>query len=454
MCKSASLLTSPDKYDVVISGGGPAALASAWEAIQNKKSVLMVMDRKMEFMRVQRVSLFSANKQYLLNMLKIDGRMREFITPTDNEDIKFIIELIQSATLAVKDIERFLKRRLLEFKKITYLEKSEIASVYMNKGIITVVSKEEKQQEKQIQFDYLIGADGIKHHAADIVNREEKRIIYSPIAQPAHPFHASVNVSLERKDTKPLQLPEQQFLITTHTSGWRLALDILCSPLYPAWGLIFDKSSKSFDGKKVKCMFGGEIPEELFESIVKYNKSTLNQAEKKDVEDKVMTHINNTIKIRLNQAAELKLGMIKRSEKHGAKKDTLKLQAFKTEFVRANVAALEIDKRKFILVGDAYTSPNYQLGNGMNHAFKHARKLGDVFMGTKSLDQYNNECKSLSVDIESKTNYENSRFLRWLAGPIAESTIEKDRKEFLKRHEVLLKHLISLIVQQKIALKG
>jgi len=432
-------LAPPVKYDVVTSGEGPFGLASAWEAAQSGKSVLMVANRKMEYVRVQRVFLQPENREYLLSML--GGKLNELKSPEDDKDIKFLKELIEGTTIAIKDIERFIKRRLDELKKdgrnITYLEESQISKIKMKKGVLNTKPHDEAGQERQFEFDYVIGADGASHPSANVFNKNAKKnnlVTYCPISQPKHPFHASVNVTIERKDGNKLELPEKQFISDSTSTGWAISFDTL---------------SKSFDGKKVKSTFGGEIPEELFNLINDYNKKDISKTAKKRTIKKITEHIKGLIqsyfkKAGINDDAELIVTLVKPSAKYGRKKDKMKLQTFMTNFSRANVAAVEIEGRVFIVGADAYRTPNYQFGHGINHAFEHSRKVGQIFRGQKTIAQHNSECKFLSRVIEFGTKLTNYYPFRNFLGWGAETAAERKRKDFLKKHETLLDKLKKL----------
>lgn len=431
------------KYDVITSGEGPFGLACAWEAAQSGKSVLMVANRKMEYVRVQRVFLQPENREYLLNML--GDRINGLKSPEDDKDIKFLKQLIEATTIAIKDIERFIKRRLDELKRdgrnITYLEESQITKINMRTGVLNTKPNDGKGQEQQFQFDYTIGADGANHPAANVLNKGAKQdlITYCPISEPKHPFHASVNVTIERKDGNKLELPEKQF-ISDSTST--------------AWAISFDTLSKSFDGKKVKSTFGGEIPEELFNLINDYNKQDLSKTAKKRTIKKITEYIKGLVqsyfkKAGINDDAELIVTLVKPSLKYKKKKDKMKLQAFMSKFSRANVAAVEINGRVFIVGADAYRTPNYQFGHGINHAFEHSRKVGQIFQGKKTIAQHNSECKLLSRVIEFGTKITNYYPFRYFLGWGAETAAEKKRKDFFKKHETLLNKLKKLTAKEE-----
>lgn len=433
MCKSSSMLTI-EKYNTVISGAGTAALACAWELINRGKRILIVNNRKMIFTRVQWVTLYPHSREYLLSMLQKNGVLRELKSPTDDEDIKFVLEILQKSTIAIKDIERFIKRRLDELNahsNITFLGESQITSINLNTGVVKIRSSEEKSIEKQFLFDDVIGADGVMHHAANILNKDAKQqlISYSAIAQPTHRFHMSANVTIKRTDEEKLELPKTQAI-----SSFR----------YGLWGMSLDIYAKSFVGKKIKSSFAGEIPVETYQSIKQYNKNLFDEKLKNQAEINAINFIQYCIqpyfdKAKLNRNTELKVELVKPSKKYEIEKNKLKLQAFKTDLYRANIGGVEVAGRRFILAGDAFSSPNYQFGNGVNHAFSHARKIGKINDGSMTLYQYTNECISLSASIENVTRLTNwCCFKRLALGRIEEYAIEKYRTDFLKRHDELL----------------
>src|SRR5438046_10751776 len=107
-------MNSRKKVDVLISGNGPAALAVAFKAIKCCKSVLMVSDKKDEYLRVQRVYVDHYNRMRLLALSNADSILNE-------EDEKIIHSLIHNMTLQIKDIERYMKRRLNESNNKTNL---------------------------------------------------------------------------------------------------------------------------------------------------------------------------------------------------------------------------------------------------------------------------------------------------------------------------------------------
>src|SRR5438094_7678828 len=100
------------KFDVMISGAGPVGLACAYEALKQNKKVAVITDREMTFSRVQRIFLDENSRYYLMNMFpKTD------IDQFDRDDFKFFKELTQSTTIAVKDIEKFLYKKITELSK-------------------------------------------------------------------------------------------------------------------------------------------------------------------------------------------------------------------------------------------------------------------------------------------------------------------------------------------------
>lgn len=395
---------------------GPGGLASAWEAAQAGRNVLIISNRADDFVRVQRVLLTPENKEYLASMLRKEhaGKQKQI----DPLDIKFAKELVNNVTIAIKDIERYIRRRLdnLPGGRVSYQFESELSEINLKKGECTIqalrpntkpkieeIGGETKEDSKPrvVSFDVLIGADGARHHAADVVNNQYQSpvIKYSQIESPEHPYHCSCYLTLERKDGKEIMLPKNKFLtfrMTIPGDGEEKEQNMSCF-------IVFDLNSyQNNKGKKVKFGFSGEVPKELVDDIKNRNDS-------EKAAEKVLNYIRVVLEKRFAEShinnEDLVVNFVKTSQKHGAQKDNLKFQIFQMNLQEANKVVLEEEGNRFILVGDAYRQPNYQFGHGVNHALEHAQLVKKLISGEISLDDYSEECQKLSASITDQTSF-------------------------------------------------
>src|SRR5579872_6210952 len=177
--------------DVLISGIGPAALACAWEALQQSKTVLIISNRKNDFLRMQRALLPVKEIKYLYYMIPPSER-----SSMEKVDLQFFEEFLQHSSIAVKDIERFIMRRLSQYSLIDigFRFESEISDIDLDNGQALISSQE------IVNFTYLIGADGVRHAAATTLNKKEPFIQYNETERLGHRYHLSVHFNLEALD--------------------------------------------------------------------------------------------------------------------------------------------------------------------------------------------------------------------------------------------------------------
>lgn len=393
---------------VVISGMGPTAMATAWTAAQAGKSVVMISDRKKdEFSRPQRVSLNLESRRFLLDMLS-----RENVRSATDEDIKFAEALgsedlskVQT-TFAISEVEQFLKRRLDAIRPpVTCHYESTLAKIDMKEGKASIRSlSDAKAPETTFGFTYLVGADGAKHHAADILNQSRKEkgakddaiTFKAASGAPEHQYHGSIYATIERKDSN-LKLPEKRFLSNTKDSKDDPAL---------MWAVSFNPARQ--DAKSVECNFGCELPKNLSDRIQHYNnltdvkqKAAEGPALKKDVEEFLQAMVNEHPELRKLNEGKLTVSLAGVKE---GKESKLKLQTFTVTNLQANTARVRREDKErgdtyFLLSGDAYRTPNYQLGHGLNDGLQHAQWLGQVFNRSLSTSTYDDNCKEQAARI-------------------------------------------------------
>lgn len=400
--------TNPTHYDVVISGGGPGGLVAAIEALKANMSVCVVYNREEdEYLRVQRVYLTQESRIYLLNLLQY--------TPVDPLDIKLVAELVNATTIAMKDIEGFLKRRLDELPKsvdYVFLENSTISAIDLPTGKLTV-SAIDGLTSTPINYFSIVGADGTKHHSADVLNSSASNphFTFIPDTSPKRQNHMSVYFTLTKKNKGPFKLPDKDFVTseTGHTL-WSLSIDQL--------------SHIKHNGLQVKCSIASEIPEDLLKEIKNYRYDVhsyfLDNDEKKHdanfdkmKEEKIKN--DATEKRILTLVRSLLLPYFKRNginlnefdleiQMKGQKKDRLKLLAFNIHITQANIAYLEKGDFNFYLIGDAFRTSNYQVGHGLNDAISDAIAFGEVMRGIITNQEYDAKCKAFSGVASSATN--------------------------------------------------
>jgi hypothetical protein len=261
---------------------------------------------------------------------------------------------------------------------------------------------------------------------------EKPLISYSPMAKPAHPYHGNAYITIKRMDEGQLEIPAKQ---------------VIASSIGFTSILTFHPISGSFaDRKCIKCFFNGEVPPEIFESSNR-RKENLNNEERREAEEKIVTgHILTIVQnyfkqANLNKGAVLEINLVESSLKYGMDKDKLKVQAFTVEPHLASRAGIEIGENKFVLTGDSAVGSNYQFGYGLNNAFKHARKLGEVFRRHKTIMQYNSafECSSIfPPPFSLSTRITNFCCFKPLLGPGIDAAIEESYNQFIRQNAALI----------------
>jgi hypothetical protein len=377
------------KVDLLISGGGPGGLALAWYAAKEGKSVLVVTDRADDSIRVQRTILDQDSRAALLAMLPS-------VEPDQCSalDAAFIEELTQNLTVGIKDVERFIRRRIeelnLEAKKVDFQFEAELAAADLSRGHarLKALSAEGKLEEDQVEFTHLGGADGITHHAANILNEsKELTVTYHPVLQLEHKYHVTCYLRMEKDDGSELTLPDKPYhlMLLTETDESKEEggyIDILG----------FDQHSfEKLKHKAIKFNFVGELPKSLYDRI---------KAKHPQAEADALSYIRKAVAHYFEEnglsSAGMQIALAKKSQKHGPKKDALKLLAFETDLQEASAAGHEIKGHYFLLLGDALRGAHYLFATGLNASLKQARWAGLVVNQGLDINGYNKLCGELS----------------------------------------------------------
>ena len=380
-------------YDVVISGNGPGGLASAWEAVMAGKTVLIVSNHAADFVRSNRDFVKSDRKDYLISMLLPDQER-------SSDDEHFITNTITEPVIAIKEVERFIQRRLNEFPPsvLTYLYESQLSELRLQEEDTVVITSLASGGKITVGYETIIGADGTKHHAADRLNggwhpSEPGPIVYNNIASPKHEDNVNAYITIEREDKAELILPEKNFLVMADEKSDSM------------YCLSIDKNSlQKNDNKKVKCHFISELTPNQYAQLQPDEAITL---------DEIKTRIASLLGKENCDNGNITVNLAKKSRKHGEMKDKLRLLFFKTKLMQANLAAIEsvrdpvngceVPSKKFFLVGDAYRHPDYHFAHGATDALAQAEMIGKVLAGESTIKEYNQFCRDTSARMTAIT---------------------------------------------------
>ncbi len=370
----------PQTYELVISGMGPAALTVAYMAAFRGRKVLLVGDRSPDFVRVQGVRIDPFNSKTLLSWLRKELEEKKALIPDlvlHPEDLKFVEEMKMNSALALKDIERFLVRRLayLNHKNpglVNYLHHAQFVEADLETGQARVELSKPEKTSLSLHFNYFIGADGPKHHAANIIQDGERKSLIQYEQRYHSEGHAFAYFTV--KGAQP-ELPEKNFLVDYEKN--QLA--------------VLSYNKRAADQGKLKCSLSAELPRALLPQD--RNQPSLEE------EEKIKQYLEARARKILNaQSKELDFE-IENSKKHGKAKDKIKSTVFSVSVHRANQAAIcgKHSHRLFALVGETFQGANYQAGHGLNDALYCAIKLGFSkglldSCSQENLEEYNQYC--------------------------------------------------------------
>lgn len=377
------------KYDVAISGMGPAALATAWElATHTDKKILIVSDRPNDFLRVQGIFIHPQIRDYLCNMYDPQKS-----SPINLEDEKVLNAIKHDLTVSIKDIERYIMRRLNEViqngSTIDFEFNSEFDEIDLNNGVGKIRNKRDKEgiKNKEVTFDDFVDADGSHHHALNLVQMKfsTPEITHAAIENQVLPYHIGAYISIKRKDGRELILPERDVLCFVHEN------------LFVMMRLHKESNGFSQTKNQIKCSILSEIPKDIWDLP--------NQEQRKEQGFKALQEVIQTYLTKLGNG-ELEVALTKPSKKHGEAKDRLKLLVFSENEIRANKACIQMGEKYFFLIGDALNTTNYRFASGLNYALALAPELRDAIM-TKNVDAYEKNNRLRMEKYDSYRNFTN-----------------------------------------------
>lgn len=324
--------------DLAVVGLGPGGLAAALQAAKRGKKVVALTDRT-DYIRGQRLKLSRDTVIFLMaNSDKADPEDRLFWQ-------KFKLE----GDAQLKDIERFLYRKLLKEPnvQIVQLDKQTPKSIQsVGKGEEDSANFIQLQDGTKYYCRNILAADGAKHSFADMINTHlEAGISYrtSPL-QERHHHHAVVQLQLKAGEIpgSPVKLDIVEKMRSLGEQGWDKS--------YQPKHYIFPNASKT------KFYFAGEVPKEVFEE-----KDDGTRADK--------------LKKWASKAIYEKYGItedqleFRKSEKTPAK-NRLQATAFEMQIVICKKPVVDLSNGVFSQIGDARRTPNYHLAHGMNDSIR------------------------------------------------------------------------------------
>ncbi len=366
-------------YELVISGMGPAALMAACMAARRGKTVLLVGNRYADFVRVQGIHLRSYNSSLLLSLLREElEQINDPYPEIHDGDKKFIEEIKANGTIAVKEVERFLWRRLAYLGSVSVLKNAQFIAADLETGQ-ALIEVREPELEFPINFTYFIGADGARHHAATLIQDGERKALIEYEQRYTSHGHASAYFTVQGNQ---VVLPEKSFLVDYENN--HLAM--------------FSFNKRAAAQGKLKCGIAAELPVQL---LPRDSKQLCPEEEH---------NIKQYLEARARKflgAEDSKLHFeIEKSKKHGAAKDKMKFTIFSVSIHRAKQAVVcgKNSQRLFALLGDAFQGAHYQGGHGLNDALSCAVGLGSLlnsFPTATMLAEYHQYCLYLGNLAES-----------------------------------------------------
>lgn len=348
---------------VLISGMGPAGLLAACEAILSNKQVIIVTNRpENEQIRSRRVFIEDVNLDYLRSLLSKILRAHDSLT---REDEAFINDIDYSVTINIKKLEKFLLRRIQQYRADGYsvriIDNSEIKAFDFHQGRAAIGSVHSSDIEESVHFNVLVCADGTKRHAVSLCNKQlntENKIRFRVGTHPSNREHVSAYLEVRAHDDSPM-MPVRAAIFKRIAST-----DTMTSVAFTNKHSLFS----------TKCNVTAELPAELSATKDEYD---------------VLNYLNTIV----DEVTDEKTHVRVARSKSCPGKDKTKLSFFNIELRYAENAVIDINEIKIILIGDTQATPNYQIGNGLNDAMLEAQQLGKCMRGECSYEKYRKLCK-------------------------------------------------------------
>lgn len=338
------IYTMPITYDeedntaeLAIVGLGPGGLAAALEAAKLGKSVLAFTDRD-SYTRSQRVNLNMDTEAFLKN----------HTNDKDPLDIEFWKKLDRERSVQIKDVERFLYRKLTQYPNVQVVTLKKPTNINRVERSPLNTSNQIQLSNGQSYFcHHLLASDGAKHQIANLVSQHfDTNINYqaTPL-QERHRYHAAVQLSLNKKSILPSWTSPMGFIkkmLAYVKLGW--------SESYKPKFYVLANQDKS------KFSFAGEIPEAIY---------------REPDPDKKKQQLKAWASIAIQEQFGINPDHLSfRDSKKSPAKNNFQATAFEMELQTSNTPIIELNNGVFAQTGDARRTPNYFLGHGLNDAIQ------------------------------------------------------------------------------------
>ena len=242
----------------------------------------------------------------------------------------------------------------------------------------TLLIKKNGSSEKK-SFTHIIASDGAHSKTRKLLPEEEKieRTMPKEMDYLEGNYHMSAYIELSRQDEKDITIPENEFT-TQLLSGFMYFMHF------------GKKSHEKSNDKKVNISFVGEIPKKVYDDI--QNKT--GDEKRKSFEDYVKQCAAKYLGVKeTDLVCKVKLSKNKNNNIKNTK-NKIRTLTFEGKNRQAAIAAKKINEHSFYLLGDAYFTPNYPVGHGLNDGLDAAQTFFDLYKNPDNhLSNYNEKTK-------------------------------------------------------------
>lgn len=402
-----------EKNNIVIVGAGPAGLTAALDILRKDKTKKVTViesrpktiedleQKDLTSIRTQLVKLDAANTKYLWSLLPASLTKEDKVFKTQLMDPK--------EHIAIKDIQRFLKRRLAKEKNFTFIDNATVSDIDMKNGEVKIDTK--GSDAKILPYDCLIDAGGAKHETTSNLIEKGLDVEYKKTFESKMQYHASGYFIAKRKDGKPMPLPD----VTLNTSTF-----VFKNKDYQLYIYTNRHSHIKSQGQQLKFYVTAELPYELYIELQK------NPAE--------ISRQLSPLAQRLYSAKDYEVTAVAKSQKSGLIKDNIKFLTFERNFWKATKAGVEKDGKFYLSIGDAFLTPDFYQGIGANNGMGQGIDAGELVTNRKSLAEFNEKSEQrASLQLKGTTINEISMPLEAkLNKPISANSLNEILLDILK----------------------